>query len=121
MTLFRRLPDSEKILLDMMFDQELQANTILERCSDLGIDLPVKPRTGNVTIHSIYQSVDSILGKLGNWLQEENPGLLSDASNWLDEEVPDTSVSVKGLKTLLKTMGVRSKPLDPPSIIASGE
>ena len=121
MTLFRRLPDSEKILLDMMFDQELQANAILERCSDLGIDLPVKPRTGNVTIHSIYQSVDSILGKLGGWLEEEHPSLLSDASNWLEEDVPDPSVSVKGLKTLLKTMGVRSKPLDPPSIIASGE
>jgi len=116
LTLFGRLPDGEKILLDMMFDQELQAGEILERCTALGIDLPVKPRTGNLTIHSIYQSVDAILAKLGSWLEQENRSLLTDASNWLDEDVSEVSVTTKGLKTLLKTMGLRSKPLDPPSL-----
>lgn len=120
MALFDRLTDGEKILLDMMFDQELQANDILERCTLLNIELPVKPRTGNTTIHSIYQSVDSILNKLGKWLQEENKGLLNDASNWLEDDSMDASVTAKGLKTLLKTMGVRSNENDPPSLMSFG-
>lgn len=119
-SMFDRLPAGEKILLDMMFDQELQANEILERCTMLKIELPVTPRTGNLSIHSIYQSVDAILAKLGQWLQDENRQMLTDASNWLESDTADTTVTVKGLKTLLKSMGVRSNGIEPPSFNAVG-
>ncbi len=118
--LFDRLPAGEKIMLDMIFDQELQANEILERCTTLNIDLPVKPRSGILTIHSIYQSVDAILAKLGGWLEEENRPMLKDAANWLENESADTTVTVKGLKTLLKSMGIRSNAIDPPSLSGTG-
>jgi len=100
------LPENEKILLSMMFDKELDAKVILERCTTLDIELPVRPRTGNVTIHSIYQSIDAILKNLGEMLQSEHAKLLREAHDWLDDDSVSTSVSVKGLKALLKHMGI---------------
>ena len=101
-----RLPEDQKILLDMVFDKELSAQDILDRCVRLGIDLPVKPRTGTTTIHSIYQSVDAILKTLGGWLADEHRDQLREAYDWLDDDSLSMAVSVKGLKSMLKNMGV---------------
>ncbi len=107
--LIRELPEHHKILLDMVFDQELDARSILERCEMLGITLPVQPRTGNVTIHTVYQSVDSILKTLGTQLQERYPDVVTNAFNWLESDRPGgpDMVTVKGLKALLKNMGIK--------------
>ena len=107
-SMIKMLPENEKLILDMVFDRELDATTILETCSDLNIDLPVKPRTGNVTIHSIYQSVDFVLKKIGNELATKHQSLLAEANNWLEGDSTSSSVSVKGLKALLKDMGIRN-------------
>lgn len=110
LSLFGRLNSHEKILLDMMFDKEMNASTILERCETLKIQLPVKPRSGKTTIHSIYQSVDAILDKVGQWLQDEHRPLLVEASDWLDSSEGDSaSISTKGLKALLKNMGINAQ------------
>ncbi len=107
-TLMARLPEDEKIVLDMVFDKELGAQEILERVERLGLTLPVKPRSGNITIHSVYQSVDAILKVLGGWLADEHADQLKAAYNWLDDDSLSTAVSVKGLKALLKNMGLAS-------------
>lgn len=105
--LIGELPDNEKILLDMAFSDELDARTILERCETLGLELPVTPRTGNVTIHTIYQSIDAVLKRLGDLLVERFPDVMEDARDWLGEDDDQAlSVSAKGLKVLLKTMGL---------------
>ncbi|QXD15489.1 hypothetical protein GQ464_000615 [Rhodocaloribacter litoris] len=109
--LISELPEHHKILLDMVFDKELDAKTILERCETLGVTLPVIPRSGNVTIHTVYQSVDSILKTVGERLRERFPEVLAEAYNWLDDTLDVRgSVSVKGLKALLKNMGLGPEP-----------
>ena len=110
------LPEGHKILLDMVFDKELDAKLILERCLQLNIDLPVTPRSGKLTIHSIYQSIDHILKSLGTSLEQNHSELLSEARNWMDDANLSESVSVRGLKALLKNMGINP----PPSISSSG-
>lgn len=104
--LMARLPEDQKILLDMVFDKELGAPDILDRVTRLGIQLPVQPRTGNTTIHSVYQSVDAILKEIGSWLAAEHGEQLKEAYDWLDDDSLSTAVSVKGLKALLKNMGL---------------
>lgn len=112
--LIAELPESQKILLDMVFDQQLDARSILERCHRLNLDLPVTPRTGNVTIHTIYQSIDTILKTLGQEMQARFRDVLEDARTWLEEdETATTTLSVKGLKALLKNMGIAPKPASP--------
>ncbi len=106
--LIRVLPENEKLLLDMVFDQELDATSILSTCSELDITLPVKPRTGKTTIHSIYQSVDHILKKVGQQLSTRHSSLLAEAENWLDGDLQSSSISVKGLKAMLRSMGTQS-------------
>ncbi len=109
--LIRELPTPQQILLDMVFDKELDAKTILAQCLSLNIELPVRPRNNNITIHTIYQSVDAILNKLGKQLQDTHPALLRDASNWLERDAPSArSVSEKGLKAMLKNMGIAPMP-----------
>ncbi len=100
------LPESHKILLDMVFDKELDAKLILERCQQLDLKLPVVPRSGVLTIHSIYQSIDQILKSLGESLERDHRSLLKEARNWMDDANLSESVSVKGLKALLKNMGI---------------
>jgi hypothetical protein len=109
--LIGELPQNEKILLDMVFDQELDAESILRRCEEISLPLPVQPRTGRFTIHSIYQSVDVILKKLGNNLQQKFQRELADCRNSLDEEttLPGSKISSKGLKVLLENMGITMK------------
>ncbi len=104
--LIRELPEPHKILLDMVFDKELDAKLILSRVKELKLDLPVSPRSGKTTIHTIYQSVDSLLKDLGVGLETRYADLLTDARNWLDDDTLETSISVKGLKALLKNMGI---------------
>lgn len=113
-TLIRELPEPEKILLNMAFDKELGAKEMLARVQTLQLALPVTPRTGNLTIHSVYQSIDAVLRKLGKQFEERFAEVLSDAYNWLDDDSVEASpsVSVKGLKALLKNMGVASPPHD---------
>ncbi len=108
--LIEELPEHQKILLDMVFDKELDAKTILNRCETLQLKLPVTPRSGNVTIHTVYQSIDSILRTLGKQMQARFPEVLSDALNWLEDDSLGSSgsISVKGLKALLKNMGIGS-------------
>jgi hypothetical protein len=100
------LPESHKILLDMVFDKELDAKLILERCEQFNLELPVTPRSGKLTIHSIYQSIDHILKSLGETLERDQSDLLKEARNWMDDANLSESVSVKGLKALLKNMGI---------------
>jgi hypothetical protein len=116
------LSESSKILLDMAFDQELDANTMLERCNSLGIELPVTPRTGKLTIHSVYQSIDLVLRQIGEALEANHRAVLEEAHNWLEDESVAPTVSVKGLKTMLKTMGtpMKSPPADPGRIAETG-
>ncbi len=110
--LISELPEPHKILLDMVFDQELDAKTILDRCQVLGLALPVTPRTGQMTIHTIYQSVDSILKTIGQEMQTRFTDVLNEARTWLEEDEAGTSsISVKGLKALLKNMGIAPKPV----------
>jgi len=110
--LIGELPEPNKILLDMVFDEELDAKTMLERCRSLKLALPVTPRTEKMTIHTIYQSVDALLKTLGAQLKARFPDVLKNASDWLeDESITSASpVSVKGLKALLKNMGVAASP-----------
>ena len=109
-SLIEKLPENHKILLDMVFDKELDAKLILARCEELGLELPVTPRSGNLTIHSIYQSIDQILKSLGALLAQEHHDLLDEARNWMDDANLSESVSVKGLKALLKNMGISRPP-----------
>jgi hypothetical protein len=106
------LPEPQKILLDMVFDKELDAKSILDQCQQMNLDLPVQPRSGQVTIHTIYQSVDAILKILATELEERFPQVLEDARNWLDDDQigANASVTVKGLKALLKNMGIKPPP-----------
>ena len=99
-------PEPNKILLVMVFDKELDAKVILARVDKLKLDLPVSPRSGKVTIHTIYQSVDYILKELGDQLQSRHRDILNDAHDWLDDGAADNTVSSKGLKALLKNMGI---------------
>ena len=110
--LITRLPEDQKILLDMVFDKELSAQEILDRVTRLGISLPVTPRSGKVTIHSIYQSIDAILKTLGEWMSTEHEDTLRQAYDWLEDDSLSTAVSVKGLKALLKNMGLGSARSD---------
>ncbi|NND70171.1 MAG: hypothetical protein HKN43_01190 [Rhodothermales bacterium] len=110
------LPESHKILLDMVFDKELDAKLILERCQQLDISLPVVPRSGKLTIHSIYQSTDHILKSLGTSLEQDHKELLNEARNWMDDDSLSKSVSVRGLKALLKNMGINPPPADSMSV-----
>jgi hypothetical protein len=91
---------------DQVFDKELDAKVILARVDKLKLDLPVSPRSGKVTIHTIYQSVDYILRELGDQLQSRHRDILNDAHDWLDDDAADNTVSAKGLKALLKNMGI---------------
>lgn len=106
--LISELPEHHKILMDMMFDDELDAKTILGRVERFGIELPVTPRSGERTIHTVYQSVDAILKTLGEALADRFPDVLRtarDSAERADAEV--APVAVKGLKALLKQMGLR--------------
>lgn len=106
-TLIHELPEHHKILLDMVFAKELDAKTVLARCEQLGLALPVKPRTGRLTIHSIYQSVDAILKNISKQLTERFPDILTDARHWLDKSDQEgMHVAAKGVKALLKQMGI---------------
>ncbi len=102
----REQPEQHKILLDMVFDEELDAKVILARVKELKLSLPVSPRSGKTTIHTIYQSVDHILKDVGTQLQSSHRGVLDDARSWLEEDAIDNTVSSKGLKALLKNMGI---------------
>ncbi len=104
--LIAEMPEPHKILLDMVFDQELDAKVILARVKELKLDLPVSPRSGKMTIHTIYQSVDALLKEIGVQLESRYSELLADAQNRLEKDSLDHSVSVKGLKALLKNMGI---------------
>jgi hypothetical protein len=106
------LPEPQKILLDMVFDKELDAKSILDQCQQMNLDLPVQPRSAQETIHTIYQSVDDILKILATELEERFPQVLEDARNWLDDDQigANASVTVKGLKALLKNMGIKPPP-----------
>ena len=104
--LMARLPEDQKILMDMVFDKELGAQEILDRVNRLGIELPVTPRSGDLTIHNVYQSIDAILKALGTWLEEDHGDQLREACDWLDDDALSTAVSVKGPKALLKNMGI---------------
>lgn len=104
--LIQELPEPHKILMDMVFDKELDAKLILSRVQELNLDLPVSPRSGKMTIHTIYQSVDALLKDVGVGLETHHSGVLEDARNWLDDDSLETSISVKGLKALLKNMGI---------------
>lgn len=106
--MIKMLPENEKLILDMVFDREMDATAILNTCTELDITLPVTPRNGSTTIHSIYQSVDLILKKIGTELSTKHKLLLAEANNWLDGDTSASSVSVKGLKALLKNMGIRN-------------
>ena len=117
--LIRELPEQHKILLDMMFDEELDAKVILARVNELKLDLPVSPRSGKMTIHTIYQSIDQILKDLGTQLQARDSGVLDEARTWLDDDSIDGSISSKGLKALLKNMGI-SRTSDSASRLAHG-
>ena len=107
-----QLPENQKILLDMVFDKELDAKLILDRCNEFGIELPVAPRSGKLTIHSVYQSTDHILKSLGETLMSERSDLLDEAKNWMDDANLSESVSVKGMKALLKNMGINQLSSD---------
>ena len=108
--LIHELPAQQKILLDMVFDEELDANTILERCETLSLALPVTPRSGTITIHTIYQSIDALLTILGEQFELRFPEVLHDAQTWLDNDDLNASISIKGLKALLKNMGIKPPP-----------
>lgn len=110
--IIRELPENEKILLDMVFDKELDAKLILQRCNEMNIVLPVTPRSGKLTIHSVYQSIDHILKSLGETLLSERADLLHEARNWMDDANLSESVSVKGMKALLKNMGINQPSSD---------
>ncbi|GAB5521328.1 MAG: hypothetical protein RhofKO_35790 [Rhodothermales bacterium] len=101
------LPEEHKILLDMAFDQELGAKEMLDRTVQLRLKLPVSPRSGKLTIHTIYQSIDAILKTVGSLLMAQYPAEVDQARQWLgqaDEE--RAGISSKGLKALLKEMGL---------------
>ena len=103
------LPEEHKILLDMAFDQELGAKEMLQRTIQLRLKLPVSPRSGKMTIHTIYQSIDAILKAVGSLLMAQYPLEVDQARQWLgqaDEE--RAGISAKGLKALLKEMGLRN-------------
>jgi hypothetical protein len=115
--LIHELPESHKILLDMMFDEELDAKTILARVERFGVELPVTPRSGKRTIHTVYQSVDAILKDLAARLSDRYPEVLRTARDSAARGDEDAApVAVKGLKALLKQMGLRR-----PDETASGE
>ena len=104
--LIQEMPEPHKILMDMVFDKELDAKLILTRVKELDLNLPVSPRSGKTTIHTIYQSVDALLKDIGDGLTSRHADVLDDARNWLDDDSLETSISVKGLKALLKNMGI---------------
>ncbi|MDX1741358.1 MAG: hypothetical protein R3178_08705 [Rhodothermales bacterium] len=114
--LIRELPEQQKILLDLVFDEELDAKVILARVGELELELPVSPRSGKMTIHTIYQSVDHILKDLGTKLQSHDSDVLQDARTWLDDDSIDGSISSKGLKALLKNMGISRTSDDAPRL-----
>ena len=118
--LISELPEPHKILMDMVFDKELDAKLILSRVQELNLDLPVSPRSGKTTIHTIYQSVDSLLRDIGVGLETRHAQLLEDARNWLDDDSLETSISVKGLKALLKNMGISNNDEQNAARIAQG-
>jgi hypothetical protein len=114
------LPEPHKVLLDMVFEKELDARTMLERTQQLQLVLPVVPVSGNMTIHTIYQSIDHILREVGRQLAVRYPELLEEAYTWLDDDtLQPGAVSIQGLKALLKNMGL-TRP-DTPSLQAANE
>lgn len=109
--LIQELPPHQKVLLDMVFSKELDAKTVLARCVQFNLDLPVKPRTGKLTIHSIYQSIDAILKGISIQLTERFSDVLTDARHWLDKSDHEgLHVTAKGIKALLKQMGIAPAP-----------
>jgi DNA-directed RNA polymerase specialized sigma subunit len=104
----RDLSDNEKIILDMIYNKELNATAILEQCKNLSISLPVKSRTSSITIHTIYQSIDIILKKVGNTLKEHYSDVLVEFKNYAapDFNITGTNISVSGLKEFIKNMGI---------------
>jgi len=109
--LISQLPENEKILLDMAFNQELNADLILQHCKEMSLKLPVLPRSGRLTIHSIYQSIDAVLKKLGEMLQQKYQQVLIECYNYIDDETIQigNGISIRGLKELLKNMGIEKK------------
>jgi hypothetical protein len=104
----------------MVFEKELDARTMLERTQQLQLVLPVVPVSGNMTIHTIYQSIDHILREVGRQLTVRYPELLEEAYTWLDDDtLQPGAVSIQGLKALLKNMGL-TRP-DTPSLQAANE
>lgn len=105
----KELPEEHKILLDMAFDQELGAKSMLDRTIQLRLKLPVSPRSGKMTIHTIYQSIDAIMKQVGVLLIEQYPNEVDQARQWLGQSDEDRAgISAKGLKALLKEMGLRN-------------
>lgn len=105
------LPGNEKILLSMYFDQEAEAGQILATCQEINLTLPVTPRTGNLTIQTIYQSIEMILKKIGKQLQENFAEELASGRDALELNESSRKISVKGLKLLLKEMGLGLGPV----------
>ena len=109
--LIGELPEHEKILMDMYFDKELDAETILSYCKELHLKLPVVPRNGRLNIHNVYQSIDLILKKLGKLLHQKYAKELENCYNLMENESNFVSkeISIKGLKLLLKNMGLKTE------------
>ncbi len=118
--MIQELPEPHKILMDMVFDKELDAKLILARVQELSLELPVSPRSGKTTIHTIYQSVDQLLKDIGVGLETHHAHILEDARNWLDDDSLETSISVQGLKALLKNMGISNGDTQDASRLAQG-